>query len=211
MSSVAEQLDLQNGTRSHRGEPTWELAFLYPQQGTWTVDEYLRLDAKRSVEFVDGYLEFLPMPTDWHQAIATCLWLMLYQYVQPAGLGRVRVGALPMRTIEDHYREPDVLFMLRQNEHRCHDTYWEGADIAMEIISPGKENRDRDAIKKRREYAEARIPEYWIIDREQERITVLTLRDDEYVEHGVFGRGMVASSVVLPGFMASVDAVLDAK
>ena len=41
--------------------------------------------------------------------------------------------------------------------------------------------------------------------------TVLTLAGRVYVEHGVFHRGDTATSLVLPGFCVSVDAVFDAK
>ena len=80
----------------------------------------------------------------------------------------------------------------------------------MEIPSPGKENRDRDFIKKRRLYAKAKIPEYWIIDPEKERITVLTLSGSRYRVHGVFKSGERALSLELPGFELDVAAVFAA-
>ena len=42
-------------------------------------------------------------------------------------------------------------------------------------------------------------------------ITVLSLADGKYADYGVFRRGDVATSALLEGFMADVDAVLDAK
>jgi Uma2 family endonuclease len=59
-------------------------------------------------------------------------------------------------------------------------------------------------VTKRQEYAKAGIPEYWIVDPSLETITVLTLNGNRYDEHGLFGRGAVASSVLLPGFGADV-------
>ena len=47
--------------RSEVGEPTWEIAErLYPRQGAWTEEEYFRLrpSSDRTVEFVDGFLDF---------------------------------------------------------------------------------------------------------------------------------------------------------
>jgi len=42
-----------------------------PHQGNWTEEEYLVLTDHRTrlVEFTDGFLEVLPMPTDKHQGI----------------------------------------------------------------------------------------------------------------------------------------------
>jgi Uma2 family endonuclease len=65
-------------------------------------------------------------------------------------------------------------------------------------------------VEKRGDYAEAGIPEYWIVNPETETITVLRLEDTAYVDHGVFGRGTEAASALLPGFSVGVDAVFDA-
>ena len=47
------------------------LAEILPRQGQWSEQEYLVLTAHRTrlIEFTDGFLEVLPMPTDKHQAI----------------------------------------------------------------------------------------------------------------------------------------------
>lgn len=44
---------------------------ILPPQGAWTEDEYLVLTDHRNrlVEFTDGFLEILAMPTDKHQVI----------------------------------------------------------------------------------------------------------------------------------------------
>ena len=68
----------------------------------------------------------------------------------------------------------------------------------------------RDLVQKRREYAEAGIPEYWIVDPSTAQMTVLHLEGTAYVEHGVFPRGAQATSVLLNDFSVAVDSVLDA-
>src|SRR5436853_440952 len=65
-------------------------------------------------------------------------------------------------------------------------------------------------IEKRGDYAEAGIPEYWIVNPESETITVLRLEGEAYVECGVYGRGLDAESALLSGFTVGVDAVFDA-
>src|SRR5262249_56746478 len=88
----------------------------------------------------------------------------------------------------------------------------EGADLAIEVVSEGEENRQRDLKSKRQEYAHAGIAEYWIVDPENRQITVLTLdtANKIYREHGVFGRGSKATSVLLSGFEVDVTAVFAA-
>jgi hypothetical protein len=72
---------------------------------------------------------------------------------------------------------------------RRQNAYWTGADLVIEVVSP--DDPQRDLVTKRSEYAQAGIPEYWIVDPQTETITVLRLEDARYVEHGVFrpGRG----------------------
>jgi Uma2 family endonuclease len=92
---------------------------------------------------------------------------------------------------------------------RRQNRFWLGADLVVEVASTDKS--ERDLIDKRGEYAEAQIPEYWIVNPQSETITVLCLQDLAYVEHGVFGRSATATSLVLEGFSISVDAVFDAE
>jgi len=47
------------------------------------------------------------------------------------------------------------------------------ASIAVEFVSAGRRNRERDYIAKRKEYMEAGIKEYWIVDRFQRTMTVV--------------------------------------
>src|SRR4051794_2166696 len=54
---------------SQRGDPTWEIALLFPEQGDWSEADYFGLKTKRLVELDDGFLEVLPMPTLLHQTI----------------------------------------------------------------------------------------------------------------------------------------------
>lgn len=98
--------------------------------------------------------------------------------------------------------------MRNAHDPRRQNRFWLGADMVVEIISP--DNPERDTVTKRADYAEASIPEYWIVHPEEETITVLWLTGEVYVEHGVFRRGQQATSVLLQGFSVDVNAVLDA-
>ena len=79
---------------------------------------------------------------------------------------------MPVRLFPGTYREPDLVYM-RPDRIRDPRRPPEGADLAMEIVSEGEENRKRDLETKRSEYARAGIPEYWIVDPQEHCITVL--------------------------------------
>ncbi len=193
---------------------TWQdddlVLSLAPLQGCWTVEQYLRLteQTNRLIEFTDGYIEVLPMPTERHQAILAFLFLVLHPLVEQLG-GKVRFAPLRLQIRVGKFREPDILLVRDAHDPRRQNRYWYGAELVMEIVSP--DNPERDMTEKHADYAEAGIAEYWIVDPEQEMITVLRLIGDAYVEHGVFRRGGTAISALLPHLMVQVDSVLDAS
>ena len=193
----------------HAGEPAWDLAKLFPEQGAWSDEDYLALTTNRLVELSDGNIEVPPMPTEKHQAIVAFLFEALLVFVRPKALGRVIFAPFRVRLWPGKFREPDLAFMLAVHSARRHADYWEGADLVMEVVSD--DDRRRDLETKRREYAEAGIPEYWIVDPRTETITVLVLRDDAYIEQGRFAAGERAESSLLPGFAVEAEAVFAAE
>jgi len=183
---------------------------LFPAQGEWTETEYLALNgSNRMVELSNGCLEVLPMPTPLHQRIVDYLFSLLKAFVVARGLGEVFFAPLPVRLWEGKFREPDLMFF-RPGRIVDPRKQPDGADLAMEVLSEGPENRERDLETKRTEYAAARIPEYWIVDPEHNQITVLVLDGNSYRIHGVFGVGARATSVTLAGFDVEVAAVFAA-
>jgi Uma2 family endonuclease len=195
-------------------EPVWDIATLYPSQGDWSEEEYLRLtdSTNRLIEFTDGRVEFLEMPTEAHQLIMAFLFEALRNFVRDRDLGLVLFMGLRVRVRPSMVREPDVVFIAKENYDRRSNRYWSGADLVMEVVSPDDKSRDRDHRQKVEDYAEGKIPEYWIVDPKQQTIEVLKYSDADssYEHHGVYRRGDAATSVRLPGFALDVSSVFDA-
>ncbi len=187
-------------------EPAWEIAKIFPAQGTWAEEEYLLLPGNRLVEFSYGIVEVLSMPSYAHQLVTAWLFEALKAFVRGGGLGTVVFAPMRLRLWAGKYREPDLLFMFKHHRHRIHAQYWDGADLVMEVVSPDDPTRDLET--KRREYAQAGIPEYWLVNPLDETITVFRLPEDAlvYAIHGVYDRSSVAESALLPGFTVDVDA-----
>ena len=101
------------------------------------------------------------------------------------------------------------MFLRRGKIARMGNQFWDTADLVMEVVSD--DNRQHDLKKKRREYAQAGIPEYWIVDPQKSTITVLILwsskKKKSYIMHGRFAPGAKATSKTLPGFEIDVTAV----
>ena len=83
---------------------------LWPLQGLWTEEQYLRLtdQTNRFIEFTEGAVEVLPMPSLQHQAISRALFLALLAYVQRLG-GTVFYAPLRVRVAPGRFREPDLV------------------------------------------------------------------------------------------------------
>lgn len=189
------------------GEPVWELARLFPSQGNWSETEYLALNTNHLVELSRGCLIFPPMPDITHQSIVGYLLTALYDYCKRHGGGDVLPAPLPLKLGPDEYREPDLLYIGVEHRAAITGDYPDRADLVMEVLMDEAEDRNRDYVDKRRDYALAGIPEYWIVDPQEEVIVVLRLEGKEYAEHGRYTTGDTATSALLPGFAVPVDDV----
>jgi Uma2 family endonuclease len=191
--------------------PEWKdmLEEILPPQGRWSEDEYLVLTDHRNrlVEFTDGFLEILPIPTDKHQVILGFLYQAFLGFIDPRG-GKVRIAPLRLQIRPGKFREPDLLLLLTAADPRRQNRFWLGADLALEVVSG--EKPDRDLVDKRGNYAEGRVPEYWLVNPQTATITALRMRADVYEEAGIFRRGESAASTLLAGFSVAVSAVFDA-
>lgn len=206
MSTALQSFPMPCHPQPKVGEPAWDLALMYPLQGHWTVEDYLRLDTGMLVEYTDGFIRVLPMPNMLHQWIVQFLFRLLDDYVRTRSLGEVFLAPLPVELTRRKYREPDVVFV-RPERIQTMRSQPRGADLVIEVVSEGRENWERDYVEKRADYADAGIAEYWIVDPQQRQLTVLALEGNAYRESGVFFAGDKAVSVVLPGFTVKVDDV----
>src|ERR1019366_2138789 len=163
MATVTTQKKQSRAPLAPSREPAWDIAFFYPMQGDWTEEDFLQLEAisgNRMIELSNRCLEILPMPDLYHQRIVKMLCGRMDDFILPDLLGETALAPLPIRLFAGKFREPDIMFFKAariQDPHKPPD----GADLVMEIVSPGKEARERDFEAKREDYAKAKIPEYW--------------------------------------------------
>src|SRR5688572_11961765 len=141
MNLVATELSL-GGRVPPVGEPVWEMALNYPWQGEWSEESYLTLDIGRLVEFDNGCLEFLPVPTLFHQLVFKYLLYQFDQFVVQHKLGIVVPAPFPVGTLKGKYREPDLVFIRPGRKRNRHGQPF-GADLLLEIVSGSPEDRRR--------------------------------------------------------------------
>ncbi|MGB3296218.1 MAG: Uma2 family endonuclease [Phormidesmis sp.] len=110
-------------------------------------------------------------------------------------------------------RKPDVIVMQPEHLEIARQAIMFGMSapqFVAEIVSPGpesSENYKRDYLWKRLQYQEWCIPEYWIVDRHRQQVTVLSLRNDTYQETIYRGKKLIVSKA-FPDLLLTADAVL---
>jgi Uma2 family endonuclease len=198
-------------THSSEGD-AWEVATLFPAQGDWSEEEYLRLtdETNRRIEFTDGRLEFLPTTTEVHVSLVQFLYLALHGFVERDKLGKVHWAGIRLRIRPRKFRLPDVIFLHKDHYHARHNRAWDGADLVIEVVSEDPKDRERDYEQKLLDYAEAKVGEYWIVDHERRVVTVHRLTGEQYAVHGEFTSGQRATSALLSGFEVDVAALFAA-
>ncbi|HEY9752818.1 MAG TPA: Uma2 family endonuclease, partial [Coleofasciculaceae cyanobacterium] len=80
----------------------------------------------------------------------------------------------------------------------------------MEVVSPGKLNRERDYLRKRAQYAAVGIPEYWIVDPEDAVVLVLRLENSSYREAGRYQGNQRVVSPIFPELNLTAEQILTA-
>jgi Uma2 family endonuclease len=180
-------------------------------------EEYLAAEAlpEGLHEYWDGELVPLVTESGENDRIVNLLFLLLvqvgipYELVKP-GRCEVEVTGRP-RT-----RFPDLVLL--RDEHpellKVRNTITRQMApprLVVEVLSPGKANRDRDLIDKRQQYAAIGIPEYWLIDPEQQAITLLQWSDGDYVEHQVAVGSDCLDSPALGLLPISAEQILSTK
>jgi len=81
--------------------------------------------------------------------------------------------------------------------------------MVVEVVSPGKANEERDYRYKRSEYAARGISEYWIVDPQQGKVSVLTLVAGLYEAEEYTGEMMIKSQ--FEALLLKADQVLRSK
>jgi len=153
-------------------------------------------------EWVDGEVIVSMPPKTSHGRLLVFLGTVLAMFVSRRRLGEVFFTEMEMRLAAQRVsREPDIVFVAARHADRVTDDRIDGpADLAIEIVSEDSVTRDRR--DKRREYAAAGIPEYWILDPRpgQHRAEFLRLGPDGEYHQGPHDEAGRYHSVVLPGF-----------
>jgi len=186
-----------------------------------TFADYLALEdsgREEKLELINGELIALP-PEAWlNNDIAMFVFLQLVAIGVP--FQRVKVHSCELQTPvlksgDAANRYPDVVVV--EPVHRANPDQRMTITLEMppplwvlEVVSPGKTNRDRDYVRKRAQYAAVGIPEYVIVDPPEQAVLVLRLENGEYVEAGHYTGDRPIASPTFPALNLTAAQILSA-
>ena len=166
-----------------------------------TLDEFFALPYEL-IELVEGQPVLMSTPAGPHQVAATRLAVMLLAAC-PEGWTAIAapldwvLWGDPRATV----RQPDVLVATIEQLRGVRLT--EPPLLAVKIVS--ESSVERDLVAKRRDYARAGCPHYWIVVPDRAEIVRLRLEGDAYVEVGRL-RADDGPVIVAEPFPVTIDA-----
>jgi Uma2 family endonuclease len=180
----------------------------------FTLEDYLHYadGTDTRYELVAGELVVMPSESDLNNLIAIALIVAFGQLMPPRLLRRgteiVISGVRTTTRIPDLMVLSEELALLLKGAARSIVLLdMPPPTLVVEIVSPGKDNEDRDYRYKRSEYAARGIPEYWIIDSLRQQVTVLTLVDGFY-ETVLFQSDERLRSTTFPSLTLTAEQIL---
>ncbi|MBL1209940.1 Uma2 family endonuclease [Geminocystis sp. GBBB08] len=168
---------------------------------TVSFEEYLALSGSNDYkcEFVNGELIIMPPASGFHALIMRLVFKLLEQEIERLKLTYlVMPGNVGVRISKNKARIPDLMIL---SPEQCTEIKSLNSAIiesspflVIEIVSKG--NSEDDYRYKRSEYATMEIPEYWIIDPFEQKISILLLvagfydvtefKDEEIIKSALF-------------------------
>ena len=165
-------------------------------------------DDSNRYELIDGELFVSRAPGIPHQRVLNNLQIALGNYLKANPVGIIVPGAGAIFSDYDAVI-PDLVFVRseRWSEVVSNNKFTAGLDLVIEILSQGKENRDRDLLVKRQLYAKYGITEYWIVDSENRSVEVYRSRGAVLESVTSLHTGDQVTTPLLPDFRLDVTAI----
>jgi len=169
-----------------------------------TFREYLEYDdgTDNHYELLNG--ELLPMPPESEPNSWVAIWLR-DELVELVNRRLVKTHDCELQVPGNpQNRYPDLVVLRHEHLELTRKRQTITLDmpppqLIVEVVSPYRNHKDenyqRDYIDKQQQYQELGIPEYWIIDPRQQKVTVLLLVDGTYQATEFTGNQQIVSRI----------------
>jgi Uma2 family endonuclease len=177
------------------------------QLGPYRAADYWKLPEGAPVELIRGDFVMSPAPRTSHQIIVGELNAILREAERRGG--GLTIPSPTDVILSDHtILQPDALYIAKNRRQIVGDRVNGPPDLAIEVLSPGAERRDR--VQKLDLYAQYGVAEFWIVDPQAKHIEFFLLEKDKYtIMQGAAGRyqspRLPEVEIDLPTFWREVD------
>ena len=187
-----------------------------------TFEDYLTLEdtgCDRPGELIDGAFVELPPESGINTEIAAVVFAGLIAAgvnVLHLKMGNCEIQTPVLEPGDAANRYPDIVVIWEEHRPLTRDRMtitltMPPPRFVLEVVSPGKSNRDRDYLRKRAQYAAVGIPEYVIIDPQDGPVAVLRLENGSYQEVGRYQGAEGVRSVEFPTLNLTAAQILAAQ
>lgn len=162
-------------------------------------------DGKRR-EIIEGELYVSRAPGFEHQYTCGRLFRFLDEWNDQSGLGVV-VAAPGLVFAEDDDVIPDVIWISLERFESGRDEaghFVVTPELVIEVLSPGKPNKERDRQAKLKLYSRRGVQEYWIVDWMAQQVEVYRRERGRLKQTITLLLGDSIESPLLPGFSCQV-------
>jgi Uma2 family endonuclease len=175
-----------------------------------TIDQLDALpDDDNRYELIDGELIVSKAPGTIHQRSLGRLFNRLTNYLVDNPIGELIFG--PGVVFDDYNAViPDIVYVSSERQHIVTERgLIDAPDLAIEVVSPGEKNSERDRQLKRQLYGRRGVREYWVVDPQLRTIEVYRLQENVLVLEATLRGSDVLTSALLPGFSCAVSEIFD--
>ena len=165
-----------------------------------------RPESRQKVELLDGEVFVSPSPAPYHQRVLGTLYILLDRWAEAHPPAEIGLAPLDLKVAEGRIVQPDLLVLAEGFPPGNKLPLCASPALVVEILS---QNRAHDRLTKRAVYAQARIPEYWIVDIEARSVELISGLEtlEQITSGGVTSRVLPDLDLPLEAFFARLPAI----
>ncbi|MEH7495662.1 type II toxin-antitoxin system Phd/YefM family antitoxin [Neobacillus niacini] len=178
-------------------------------------DEFLHLQqaSDERYEYIDGEIYLLASPKTVHQIVITELFGILYNFSQGTNCTPIVAPYdIELRRTPENINivQPDMMIICDLEEKLNEDDYYKGVpSLVIEVLS--KSTRRKDLIKKLDLYMSCGVSEYWIVNPDNQEVTVYLFEDLNISDSATYKNNEVVPSFIFSELSADIRKIFRVK
>ena len=172
----------------------------------WLLAESGAFESYSRTELIEGEIWAVNSIWRWHSRVNAQFIIAVNKGLEAAGLDLTVYGPGSIAMSDDSVPEPDISIGAHESSAREPISLW-AVKIAIELADT---TRDMDLGRKAKLYARHGVPEYWVADREAQKLVRHSKPgEDGYADIVAVAFGDIIEAATLPGLRVETRSLLD--